>query len=77
MVLQIFSHWGVLPGDPLDKSIQLKILEPAQVPHLARELLLKTRRRKGLLEEVSVAKFFDSQEMMAHAKQDPALTAYF
>lgn len=38
------------------------------MPHLARELLLKTRRRKGLLEEVSVAKFFDSREMMEHAQ---------
>ena len=27
--------------------------------HLARELLLKTRRRKGLSEDVSVNKFFD------------------
>jgi len=68
MVLQIFSHWSVLPGDPLDKSIELRVLEPAGVPHLARELLVKTRRRKGLLEEVSVAKYFDSQEMMEHAK---------
>ena len=68
MVLQIFSHWSILPGDPLDKSISLKILEPSQVPHLARELLVTTRRRKGLLEEVSVAKFFDSKEMLEHAR---------
>jgi len=67
MVLQFFSHWNMLPGDPLDKQIQLKVLEPSQIPHLARELLVKTRRRKGLLEEVSVAKFFDSKEMMEHA----------
>lgn len=77
MVLQIFSHWSILPGDPLDKSISLKILEPSQVPHLARELLVKTRRRKGLLEEVSVAKFFDSKEMLEHARQDVSLRAYF
>jgi len=32
MVLQLFSHWSILPGDPLDKSIQLKVLEPASVP---------------------------------------------
>jgi len=73
----MFSHWSVLPGDPLDKSISLRPLEPSQVPQLARELLVKTRRRKGLLEEVSVAKYFDSKEMMEHAKQDVALSAYF
>lgn len=68
MVLQQFSHWQIVPGDPLDKSIQLRPLEPSQVPHLARELLVKTRRRKGLLEDVSVAKFFDSEEMKEHAR---------
>jgi len=29
MVLSMFSHWNVLPGDPLDKSIQLRVLEPS------------------------------------------------
>ena len=77
MILSMFSHWSVLPGDPLDKSIKLKVLEPSAVPHLARELMIKTRRRKGLLEEVSVAKFFDSKEMMEHAQQDPTLRIYF
>jgi U5 small nuclear ribonucleoprotein component len=32
MALQMFSHWSVLPGDPLDKSIKLRALEPSQVP---------------------------------------------
>ena len=63
----------MVPGDPLDKSIQLRPLEPAQVPHLARELMVKTRRRKGLLEDVTISKFFDSQEMTENAKQDPSL----
>ena len=57
-----------MPGDPLDKSIELRPLEPAQVPHLARELMVKTRRRKGLLEDVSITKFFDSEDMVEHAK---------
>ena len=68
MVLQQFSHWAIVPGDPLDKSIELRPLEPVQVPHLARELMIKTRRRKGLLEDVSITKFFDSAEMIDHAK---------
>jgi 116 kDa U5 small nuclear ribonucleoprotein component len=77
MVLSIFSHWTVLPGDPLDRSIELRPLEPSQVPELARELLVKTRRRKGLLEDVSVAKFFDSPEMLESARADPYLKNYF
>ncbi len=39
--------------------------------------MVKTRRRKGLLEDVSVAKFFDSEEMAEHARQDPTLLNYF
>lgn len=70
MVLSWFDHWSVVPGDPLDKSINLMPLTPSEVPHLARELMVKTRRRKGLLDDVSVIKFFDSQEMVQVAKAD-------
>ena len=68
MVLQQFAHWAIVPGDPLDKSIQLRPLEPSKIPELARELMVKTRRRKGLLEDVGIAKFFDSAEMTEHAR---------
>jgi len=57
--LSTFDHWQIVPGDPLDKSIILRPLEPSPPPHLAREFMIKTRRRKGLSEEVSVNKFFD------------------
>ena len=77
MVLQTFSHWATVPGDPLDKSIQLRPLEPSKTAELARELMVKTRRRKGLLEDVSVAKFFDSEAMAEHARQDTTLLNYF
>ena len=60
MVLQQFSHWAIAPGDPLDKSIVLRPLEPSPVPSLAREFMVKSRRRKGLVEDVSIAKYFDS-----------------
>jgi U5 small nuclear ribonucleoprotein component len=56
---QVFDHWQIVPGDPLDKTIVLRPLEPSPAPHLARDLLIKTRRRKGLSEDVSVTKFFD------------------
>lgn len=57
--LSVFDHWQIVPGDPLDKSIVLRPLEPSPPPHLSREFMIKTRRRKGLSEEVSVQKFFD------------------
>jgi len=57
--LSVFHHWDIVPGDPLDRSIILKPLEDAPVPHLARDFMVKTRRRKGLSEDVSRNKFFD------------------
>lgn len=46
--LSVFDHWAIVPGDPLDKAIQLRPLEPAPIQHLAREFMVKTRRRKVL-----------------------------
>jgi U5 small nuclear ribonucleoprotein component len=66
--LSVFDHWQIVPGDPLDKTIQLRPLEPSPPPHLAREFMLKTRRRKGLSEEVSVNKFFDDHMIAELAK---------
>lgn len=57
--LQVFDHWEVAPGDPLDSTVVLRPLEPAQPPELARDYMVKTRRRKGLSEDVSIQKFFD------------------
>jgi 116 kDa U5 small nuclear ribonucleoprotein component len=59
-----FDHWELVPGDPLDKSIVLRPLEPSPIPALAREFMVKTRRRKGLPEDVSVVKFFDDPEIV-------------
>lgn len=44
------QYW--LVGDPLDKSIVLRPLEPAPAQALARDFMLKTRRRKGLADSV-------------------------
>jgi U5 small nuclear ribonucleoprotein component len=68
MVFSVFDHWSVVPGDPLDRSIILHPLEPSPAQHLARELLIKTRRRKGLSEDVPVSKFFD-ESMKAQLEQ--------
>ncbi|TDL26446.1 P-loop containing nucleoside triphosphate hydrolase protein [Rickenella mellea] len=51
--LQVFDHWSIVPGDPTDTSIKLRPLEPASGQALARDLVLKTRRRKGLGDQIS------------------------
>ena len=70
MCLQVHDHWSVVPGDPLDKSIVLRPLEPSPPPHLAREFMVKTRRRKGLSEDVSINKFFDDPMLLELARQE-------
>ena len=65
-----FDHWAVVPGDPLDRSIVLRPLEPSPAQHLAREFMVKTRRRKGMSEDVSVNKFFDDALLVELAAQD-------
>lgn len=56
-----FSHWQIIPGDPLDKSIKAALLEPASAPALARDCLIKMRRRRGISEDVSLEKYFDPE----------------
>ncbi|EEF29877.1 116 kD U5 small nuclear ribonucleoprotein component, putative [Ricinus communis] len=67
--LSVFDHWAIVPGDPLDKSIALRPLEPAPIQHLAREFMVKTRRRKGMSEDVSINKFFDEAMVVELAHQ--------
>ncbi|CAG0889247.1 unnamed protein product [Darwinula stevensoni] len=71
--LSVFHHWQIVPGDPLDKSIVIRPLEQQPAPHLAREFMIKTRRRKGLSEDVSINKFFDDPMLLELAKQDVML----
>lgn len=75
--LSVFHHWQIVPGDPLDKSIVIRPLEPQPATHLAREFMLKTRRRKGLSEDVSVSKFFDDPMLLELARQDILLNNAF
>lgn len=55
----VFDRWSLVPGDPLDKSIKLRPLEPASAQATARDFVLKTRRRKGLSEDVTVGNFLE------------------
>ncbi|KZT08599.1 Calreticulin-domain-containing protein [Laetiporus sulphureus 93-53] len=59
--LQVFDHWSIVPGDPADTSIKLRPLEPASGQALARDLVLKTRRRKGLGDQIAVSKYLDDE----------------
>lgn len=64
--LQIFDHWAIVPGDPVDSGIQLRLLEPAPAQHLARDFMLKIRRRKGLGDGQNLmAKYLDDDFVMA------------
>lgn len=56
-----FDHWSVVPGDPTDTSIKLRPLEPASGQALARDLVLKTRRRKGLSDSIAVSKYLEDE----------------
>jgi len=71
--LSVFHHWQIVPGDPLDKSITIRPLEPQTGTALAREFMVKTRRRKGLSEDVSINKFFDDPMLLELARQDVML----
>ena len=61
MLSLVFERWEVVPGDPLDKSVRVRPLEMASAQQTARDFVLKTRRRKGLSEDVSVGKFLEPE----------------
>jgi U5 small nuclear ribonucleoprotein component len=57
----VFDRWSIVPGDPLDKDVTLRPLEPASAQATARDFVLKTRRRKGLAEDVTISKFLEPE----------------
>lgn len=61
MTLLLFLLTRKSPGDPTDTSIKLRPLEPASGQALARDLVLKTRRRKGLGDQIAVSKYLDDE----------------
>jgi U5 small nuclear ribonucleoprotein component len=64
--IQMFDHWSIVPGDPTDSSIKLRPLEPATGQALARDLVLKTRRRKGLGDQIAVSKYLDDEFVVSY-----------
>ena len=67
--MQVFDHWAVVPGDPLDDSIVLRPLEPAPPQHLARDFCLKVRRRKGLSDLLSRTRFMGPGMLKAYERE--------
>jgi U5 small nuclear ribonucleoprotein component len=57
----VFDRWSIVPGDPLDRDIKLRPLEPASAQATARDFVLKTRRRKGLAEDITISKFLEPE----------------
>ncbi|PWN47939.1 putative ribosomal elongation factor EF-2 [Violaceomyces palustris] len=66
--LQMFSHWSVVPGSPTDETVKLRPLEPAPPLGLARDFVLKTRRRKGLSDTIAVSSYLDADMTVALAQ---------
>lgn len=66
--LQSFDHWSVVPGDPTDTSIVLRPLEPAPPLGLARDFVLKMRRRKGLSDAIAVSSYLEPDMLVALAQ---------
>eukprot|EP00127_Corallochytrium_limacisporum_P006757 Clim_evm27s235 gene=Clim_evmTU27s235 len=65
----VFSHWDIVPGDPLDDTIELQPMVPQELPHLAREFAIKTRRRKGLGEAIALSKYVEDPHLLARAAE--------
>jgi len=65
--LQVFSRWDIVPGDPMDDTITLMPLEPHPPHKLAKEFVVKTRKRKGLSETITYHKYFDDEMMKQFA----------
>jgi U5 small nuclear ribonucleoprotein component len=66
--MAFFERWDIVPGDPLDASFQLKPLEPSPDYALGREFVVKTRRRKGIGDEVDVSKYADRELLIEIAR---------
>ena len=68
-VRMCFDGWEMIAGDPLDPNVKVRVLEPAEAFGLAKDVMIKTRRRKGLPETVSLAKYFDEQMVLQSIKE--------
>lgn len=57
----VFSKWDLVPGNPLDDTAFIPLLKRAPLLSSSRDFMMKTRRRKGLTDEVSLRKYVDPE----------------
>lgn len=57
----IFSKWDQVPGNPLDESVFIPLLKRVPLLSTSRDFMMKTRRRKGLTDDVSLKKYVDDE----------------
>ena len=62
--LSYFLKWDLVPGKPLDSSIVLRPLEPSPDFALAREFVVKSRRRRGQSEDVDLSKYVKEDQLI-------------
>lgn len=55
----IHDNWNKVQGDPLNDTVFIPRLKPAPYESLARDFMIKIRRRKGMNENVSLENFVD------------------
>lgn len=56
-----FSKYSNVPGNPMDSEVYLPELKPVPKESMARDFMIKTRKRKGISGEPSLEKYIDSQ----------------
>lgn len=61
MCFLVFEKWNLVPGNPLDDDCELPTLRPVPVASLARDFVMKTRKRKGLSGEPNLQKYIDTE----------------
>lgn len=55
----VFNKWEQVPGNPLDDTAFIPLLKRVPLLSTSRDFMIKTRRRKGLSENVSLQKYVD------------------
>lgn len=66
LIINVIFNFQIVPGDPLDKSIIIRPLEPQPAPHLAREFMIKTRRRKVCITCRSIGKLLTAPNTLQY-----------
>lgn len=54
-----FSKYDIVPGNPMDSEVYLPDLKPVPPESMARDFMIKTRKRKGITGDPSLQKYID------------------